>query len=199
MRPRPSERRSYGSWTKRPPSFAATVAGKGGTPLGRIVIPKIKVDVVVIEGVGKSDLREGPGHWPETPFPGQGGNFVVSGHRTTYGAPFFKLDRLKAGDEIDLLMPYVSARYEVTEVLIVAPNQTAGRRPAGSRGAVARYLQSHLQRRPTAGGQGQDGRLQVDPRGRDGRGDGVDRLIVAGGRGQSRRQGRTNRALHAEG
>ena len=105
-------------------AFGATVAGKGGTPLGRIVIPAIKVDVVVIEGVGKSDLREGPGHWPETPLPGQGGNFVVSGHRTTYGAPFFKLDRLKAGDEIDLLLPYVSARYAVTDVLIVTPDHT---------------------------------------------------------------------------
>jgi sortase A len=105
-------------------AFGVTVAGKGGAPLGRIVIPAIKVDVVAIEGVGKSDLREGPGHWPETPLPGQGGNFVVSGHRTTYGAPFFKLDRLKAGDEIDLLLPYVSARYAVTQVVIVAPSQT---------------------------------------------------------------------------
>jgi sortase A len=105
-------------------AFGKTVAGKGGAPLGRIVIPAIGVDVVTLEGVGKSDLREGPGHWPETPLPGQGGNFVVSGHRTTYGAPFFKLDRLKAGDEIDLLLPYVSARYEVTDVMIVSPTQT---------------------------------------------------------------------------
>ena len=106
-------------------AFAASVADKGGTPLGRIVIPAIKVDVVVIEGVGKSDLREGPGHWPETPFPGQTGNFVVSGHRTTYGAPFFKLNRLKVGDEIDVLLPYVSARYAVTQVVIVQPDQTS--------------------------------------------------------------------------
>ena len=105
-------------------AFGTTVGHKGGTPLGRIVIPTIGVDVVVIEGVGKSDLREGPGHWPATPMPGQGGNFVVSGHRTTYGAPFFKLDRLKAGDEIDLLLSYVSARYEVTDVMIVTPDQT---------------------------------------------------------------------------
>jgi LPXTG-site transpeptidase (sortase) family protein len=106
-------------------AFETEVAGKGGKPLGRIVIPAIKVDVVVIEGVGTSDLRAGPGHWPETPMPGQGGNFVVSGHRTTYGAPFFKLNQLKAGDEIDLLLPYVSARYAVTSVVIVLPNQTS--------------------------------------------------------------------------
>ena len=48
----------------------------------------------MLEGTNTGDLREGPGHWPETPFPGQGGNFVVSGHRTTYGAPFRKLDKL---------------------------------------------------------------------------------------------------------
>lgn len=104
--------------------FAASVAGAGGQPIGRIVIPKIGVDVIVLEGTGTQDLREGPGHWPETPFPGQGGNCVVSGHRTTYGAPFFRLDRLEVGDEIQLVLPYVAAVYRVWRSIVVLPYET---------------------------------------------------------------------------
>ena len=108
-------------------AFTASLAAdpaSGGVPIGRVVIPKIGVDAVLVEGTGRGDLREGPGHWPETPLPGLGGNFVVSGHRTTYGAPFFRLDKLAEGDEIDVLLPYVAARYRVTRSLIVRPNQT---------------------------------------------------------------------------
>ncbi len=101
-------------------AFAATVAP--GQPLGRIVIPKIGVDVAMLESTDKSFLKEGPGHWPETPFPGQANNFVVSGHRTTYGAPFRRLDELEVGDQIELAMPYAMALYAVTRVVIVYPD-----------------------------------------------------------------------------
>lgn len=104
-------------------AFAAEMGDSGGTPLGRLTIPKIGVDVIVIEGTGRGDLREGPGHWPETPMPGAGGNFVVSGHRTTYGAPFLKLDKLAEGDVIELTTPYAALRYEVTRSVIVLPDQ----------------------------------------------------------------------------
>ncbi len=103
--------------------FAASVGGRTGEPLGEIIIPSIGLNVVMVEGTGKGDLREGPGHWPETPFPGQGGNFVVSGHRTTYGAPFLRLNKIEVGDEIDLLLPYCVARYSVTRVIIVDPDE----------------------------------------------------------------------------
>jgi LPXTG-site transpeptidase (sortase) family protein len=104
-------------------SYERAVKGQTGKPIGRIVIPSIGLDVVMVEGTGKGDLKIGPGHWPETPFPGQGGNFVVSGHRTTYGAPFFKLNKVHEGDEIDLVLPYAIARYTVTRVIIVYPNE----------------------------------------------------------------------------
>jgi sortase A len=54
----------------------------------------------VVEGVGVEALRRGPGHYPKTSMPGQSGNFAVAGHRSTYGAPFFHLDQLQAGDEV---------------------------------------------------------------------------------------------------
>jgi len=104
-------------------AYEESVAGKTGEPIGKILIPSIGMDVIMVEGTGKGDLADGPGHWPETPFPGQGGNFVVSGHRTTYGAPFLKLDKVEAGDQIDLVLPYAVARYEVTRVIIVYPDE----------------------------------------------------------------------------
>jgi len=104
-------------------AFEIQVGGETGTPIGKILIPAIGVDVVMLEGTSTGDLREGPGHWEETPFPGQGGNFVISGHRTTYGAPFRKLDKLQVGDTIDLVLPYAVARYAVTRVIIVYPDE----------------------------------------------------------------------------
>ncbi len=108
---------------ERAKKFAEEVQGQGGLPIGKLIVPSIGLESVLIQGAGTSDLREGPGHWPETPLPGLGGNFVVSGHRTTYGAPFFKLDKVIEGDEIQVLMPYVAAQYRVTETMIVAPDE----------------------------------------------------------------------------
>lgn len=57
----------------------------------------------VVEGVTLDHLKRGPGHYPQTAGPGQEGNFAISGHRTTYGAPFYHLDRLREGDEIHVV------------------------------------------------------------------------------------------------
>lgn len=57
----------------------------------------------VVEGVSLDVLKRGPGHYPDTAAPGQPGNFAVSGHRTTYGAPFYHLDDLRPGDEIHVV------------------------------------------------------------------------------------------------
>lgn len=71
-----------------------------GTAVARIQAPSIGLDKTVVEGVGRSQLRDGPGHYPNTPLPGHVGNVAVAGHRTTHGAPFADLDRLQPGDEI---------------------------------------------------------------------------------------------------
>ena len=94
-----------------------------GSALARIRIPAIDVDKVVIEGVSRADLRQGPGHYPGTPLPGQPGNAVIAGHRTTYGAPFFRLDELVEGDEILIDTPTGEVRYLVIGTEIVAPSQ----------------------------------------------------------------------------
>ena len=94
---------------------------KEGDPLARIEIPKIGVDKIVVAGVALSDLRKGPGHYPNTPLPGQLGNAAIAGHRTTYGAPFFRVDELAAGDEIIVTTVQGTFRYLVTEIKIVKP------------------------------------------------------------------------------
>jgi sortase A len=58
--------------------------------------------MVIVEGTGYEDLKKGPGHYPGTALPGQLGNFAVAGHRTTYLAPFNKIDQLRNGDAIVL-------------------------------------------------------------------------------------------------
>ena len=75
-------------------------APQNGDPVGRIRIPTIGVDFIAIQGVDIADLKEGPGHFPQTPLPGQPGNVAFAGHRTTYLAPFNRLDELQPGDEI---------------------------------------------------------------------------------------------------
>lgn len=77
----------------------------------------------VVEGVSLDDLRAGPGHYPDSDAPGGPGNFAISGHRTTYGAPFYDLDDLEAGDEVHVVdRDGVRWVYTVTEERIVAPN-----------------------------------------------------------------------------
>jgi sortase A len=92
-----------------------------GQPLGRIRIPSIGVSSVVVAGTDTADLRLGPGHYPGTPLPGARGTVGVAGHRTTYGAPFRKLDKLGKGDRIEMRMPYGTFVYRVEQRRIVAP------------------------------------------------------------------------------
>ncbi len=91
-----------------------------GEPVGIIEIPKIGVANVIVEGVSKADLKKGPGHYPSTPLPGQAGNSGIAGHRTTYGAPFNRIDELVPGDEINIATSQGRFTYEV----IPAPGQT---------------------------------------------------------------------------
>jgi sortase A len=107
-----------------------------GEGVFRIVIPKIEEREMVVEGVDTESLRKGPGHYPdcregfekplctdqEEVWPGEVGRVIISGHRTTYGAPFYDIDRLRKGDEIRLETKWGDFTYEVTGSEIVAPN-----------------------------------------------------------------------------
>jgi sortase A len=98
-----------------------TVPEPTGPPLA-IRIPTIGVDQAVVDGVGRADLRNGPGHYPGTALPGQHGNMVISGHRTTYTKPFYDIDALAPGDSVFVDTASGSFEYLVTESWVVDPS-----------------------------------------------------------------------------
>ena len=95
-----------------------------GKTLGLLVVPRINVRKVVVEGSDKESLKTGPGHYASTPFPGQSGNAAIACHRTTYGAPCFNLDLLRNGDPIFVQTLQGSFRYEVERTWKVSPKDT---------------------------------------------------------------------------
>lgn len=101
--------------------FAATA--ETGQPIGRIEAPAMDgLNAVVVQGTDTASLQRGPGHYPETPFPGQGGTVGIAGHRTTYLAPFRHIDSIETGDTIVLKMPYGTFVYRVEKTAIVDPS-----------------------------------------------------------------------------
>jgi sortase A len=97
-----------------------------GGLFGHLVIPRIRLNVYVVEGVGAAQLAEGPGHYPGTAQIGAQGNVGIAGHRTTYGAPFYDLNELQSGDLIYLTNTVgQSFTYTVTTHFIVSPSDGA--------------------------------------------------------------------------
>jgi sortase A len=85
-----------------------------GGALTRLRIPKLGVNVIVVEGISGNALRAGAGHYPDTPLPGELGNVAIAGHRTGFGEPFRHLERMRKGDRIILETPIGRYVYEVT-------------------------------------------------------------------------------------
>lgn len=115
--------------TPVPEEFLRQLYAEAGDPISRIVIDAIDVDQVVVEGTDVDDLRQGPGHYRTTALPGQAGNAAIAGHRTTYGAPFHRVDELVPGDEIKVQTLQGTFTYRVMDSgggkghTIVAPSQ----------------------------------------------------------------------------
>lgn len=96
-----------------------------GDAVALLDIPAIGAEHAVVEGVGVPELRRGPGHYPSTPLPGRHGNAAIAGHRTTYGAPFLRLDDLEAGDRIEVATTEGRFTYIVSERRIVEPSDVS--------------------------------------------------------------------------
>jgi sortase A len=90
-----------------------------GDALGKLEIPAIDSSEYVVEGTDSENLRKGPGHYPDTPLPGQRGTVAIAGHRTTFGAPFRNLDKVEKGDRIVMELPYGTFIYRVERTQIV--------------------------------------------------------------------------------
>ncbi|TDD24210.1 class E sortase [Nonomuraea diastatica] len=96
-----------------------------GQALAELRIPRLGRDYAyaIVEGVGTAHLKRGPGHYPDSAMPGEVGNFVVSGHRTTYAAPFNEIDELERDDEIVVEAREARYTYRVTSQDIVRPDE----------------------------------------------------------------------------
>jgi sortase A len=96
-----------------------------GRAVAILVIPRIDLDMVVVEGTGTESLKKGPGHYTQTAYPWEdSGRVGIAGHRTTYGAPFWSLDKLREGDLITLETEYGVFEYRVTRREIILPTES---------------------------------------------------------------------------
>ena len=98
-----------------------------GDAYAQLEIPAIDVNFMVVQGTSYEDLKDGPGHYPDTADPwDEKGRVGIAGHRTTYQAPFFDLEGLARGDTITVRTKYGTFRYEVDEVFVI-PSAGSGR------------------------------------------------------------------------
>lgn len=102
-----------------------------GRPVGRIDLPTLDRRYTIVHGTDTATLRKGPAHYEDAPLPGQGGTVALAGHRTTYGAPFRTVDKLRKGQPIVVTMPYGRFTYRVTHTRIVAPTAVSVTRRVG--------------------------------------------------------------------
>jgi sortase A len=115
-----------------PPTTAAAPVVAVAMPIpalekavARLEIPRMGLNRIVVEGATAGALTKGPGHFPETPLPGQLGNAAIAGHRTTHLHPFLDIDKLQPGDQIFVTTFNGRYVYEVTGTEIVDPTDYA--------------------------------------------------------------------------
>jgi sortase A len=97
-------------------------SARQGEAIGRISVPRMGIDMVLVNGTDHASLTKGPGRDPRTAMPGEGKLVYVAGHRTTYLAPFSHIDSLRKGDRVTVRMPYATFVYSVTGHRIVTAN-----------------------------------------------------------------------------
>jgi sortase A len=119
-----------------------------GAAIGRIAIPRLGLDMVMVNGTDGGTLKKGPGRDPRTFMPGQGELVYVAGHRTTYSAPFSDIDDLRRGDRVTLRVPYATFVYRVTGHVIVAASdldrlRSRGREVLALQACHPRFFASH--------------------------------------------------------
>ena len=102
-------------------AYRASLAS--GDAVARLRVPRLELNAIVVEGTGAADLRRGPGRDERTFMPGEGELSYVAGHRTTFGAPFAHIDRMRPGDIATIEMPYATLTYRVTGHRIVPDTQ----------------------------------------------------------------------------
>lgn len=103
-----------------------------GEPLGRIIVPRLSLNMIFVDGTTEGSLAKGPGRDLETSMPGEGRLVYIAGHRTTFLAPFSNINLLRTGDTVTLKLPYATFVYSVTRHIIVVPTDSAVLRPGSA-------------------------------------------------------------------
>jgi sortase A len=119
-----------------------------GEAVGRLSVPRLGLDAIVVEGTDSATLTKGPGRYTRSYVPGEGELIYIAGHRTTYGAPFAHIDRLRRGDVVTLDVPYGKFVYRVTGRAIVPADdigrlESAGREEVALQACHPRFFASH--------------------------------------------------------
>jgi sortase A len=96
-----------------------------GEAIGRIVVPRMGVNMVLVDGTDHGSLTTGPGRDLSSYMPGENRLVYIAGHRTTYLAPFSHIDLMRKGDSITLKVPYGTFLYRVSGERIVPANDLA--------------------------------------------------------------------------
>ena len=102
-----------------------------GQAIGRIRVPRLDLNMILVNGTDHSSLTKGPGRDRRTYMPGEGQLVYIAGHRTTYLAPFAHIERLRSGDAVTLDVPYATFRYRVFKHRIVGAHEMSVLRSHG--------------------------------------------------------------------
>jgi sortase A len=94
-------------------------SSKRGQVIGRLLVPRMGVNMLLVNGTDHDTLKKGPGRDGRTFMPGENRLVYIAGHRTTYLAPFSHIDRLRSGDRVTIEVPYGTFIYAVTRHRIV--------------------------------------------------------------------------------
>jgi sortase A len=119
-----------------------------GQAIGRIRVPRLGLNMVLVDGTDHDSLTKGPGLDRRTYMPGEGQLVYIAGHRTTYLAPFAHIERLEPGDLVTLEVPYGTFTYRVFKHRVVGANDLAvlrshGREVVELQACHPRFFASH--------------------------------------------------------
>jgi sortase A len=102
-----------------------------GQAIGRIRVPRLDLNMILVNGTDHNSLTKGPGRDRRSFMPGEGQLVYIAGHRTTYLAPFAHIERLQSGDAVTLDVPYATFRYHVFKHRIVGAHEMSVLRSHG--------------------------------------------------------------------
>jgi sortase A len=90
-----------------------------GQAVGRLRVPRLGLNMMIVNGTDRDTLKKGPGRYLGSFMPGEGQLVYVAGHRTTYSAPFSRIESLRRGDPVTVELPYARFEYRITSHVVV--------------------------------------------------------------------------------